>query len=296
LYRQHHEEHTMIRTTVTTALALTLAAGCGAAVDEQQEHVDRMAHEHRHDAPVSNPTSETEPAVPVTTEQVSYGEVDGTAVTGYLARPEGHQGPLPGLIVIHEWWGLNDNVRAMARRLAGEGYAALAVDLYRGATADDPGAARDLMIATNGAPELAENNLRQAYRYLTDTLGAPRVASIGWCFGGGWSLATALLLPSELDAAVIYYGRLVTDRDRLATLDMPILGLFGSDDQGIPIDDVRAFEAALDELGKDATIVVYEGADHAFANPSGRNYQPEAARQSWQETIRFLDRHLRGNN
>jgi carboxymethylenebutenolidase len=123
-------------------------------------------------------------------------------------------------------------------------------------------------------------------------LKAPAVGSIGWCFGGGWSLTTALLLPGQLDAAVIYYGHLVTDPQRLATLDIPILGLFGEQDQGIPLDGVRAFEGALKELGKDAKILVYPGADHAFANPSGRNYQPETAEKAWLETTAFLERTL----
>ncbi len=282
-----------ITSSLAAAVVFAMALPGLAQQVDHIEHADRMAHEHRHDAPVSNPGSEAEPDHPVTGEFVTYATVDGVPVQGYLARPEGVTGPLPGLIVIHEWWGLNDNVRAATRRLAGEGYAALAVDLYRGQTAGDATTARALMVAANESPELAEANLRQAFRHLTDELQAPKVASIGWCFGGGWSLEAALLLPTELDAAVIYYGRLVTDPDRLASLDMPILGLFGGEDQGIPIEDVRAFESALEALGKDATIIVYEGADHAFANPSGRNFEPEAATQAWQETVRFLAAHLR---
>ena len=118
------------------------------------------------------------------------------------------------------------------------------------------------------------------------------MASIGWCFGGAWSLNTALAMPDTLDAAVIYYGHLVTDPERLETLQMPILGLFGAEDQGIPLDSVEAFSSALETLGKDATIVVYPGADHAFANPSGHNYQPEAAEAAWRETVSFLGRVL----
>lgn len=280
-------------TSILAVAALSLAVGCGAAPDEQREHADRMAKEHAHDAPVANPASQTAPAVEVVASDVQYATVDGRPVTGFLARPAGAEGALPGLIVIHEWWGLNDNIRAMTQRLAGEGYVALAVDLYGGQAAADPDAAYKLMTAANERPTTAEDNLRQAYAHLTGELEAPAVASIGWCFGGGWSLATALLLPDRLDAAVIYYGHLVTDRERLAALKMPILGLFGEQDQGIPIDSVRAFEAALKELGKDATIVVYPGADHAFANPSGKNYQPEAAEKAWQETVAFLARTLK---
>jgi carboxymethylenebutenolidase len=273
--------------------ALAVAIGCTGAPDEQREHADRMAVEHAHDAPIANPASQTAPAVDVEADEVQYATVDGRAVIGYLARPAGVEGALPALIVIHEWWGLNDNIRAMTRRLAGEGFAALAVDLYSGQVADERDGAYALMTSANANPAAAEANLGQAYAYLTEELDAPNVASIGWCFGGGWSLNTALLLPDRLDAAVIYYGHLVTDPERLAALQMPILGLFGELDQGIPLEDVRAFERALADLGKDAKIIVYPGADHAFANPSGRNYQPETAAQAWRETVAFLDAELR---
>jgi carboxymethylenebutenolidase len=275
------------------AAVMSLAVGCGAAPDAQREHAERMAREHAHDAPVANPVSESAPALEVAASAVQYATVDGRAVTGYLARPAAAEGPLPGLIVIHEWWGLNDNIRAMTRRLAGEGYQALAVDLYRGEVAADRDTAFSLMTATNERPAAAEDNLRKAYSFLADEQGAPAVGSIGWCFGGGWSLGTALLLPDRLDAAVIYYGHLVTDPQRLAALQMPILGLFGEQDKGIPIDSVRSFEHALAGLGKDARIVVYPGADHAFANPSGMNYQAEAAEKAWQETAAFLARTLK---
>jgi carboxymethylenebutenolidase len=275
------------------AAVLAVAAAGSAQESGYQEHTDRMAHEHRDDAPVANPVSDTEPSAPVVTEVVSYATIDDTPVAGYLARPEHREGPLPGLIVIHEWWGLNDNIRAMTRRLAGEGYIALAVDLYGGRTADDPSTARQLMAAVGDAPATAQNNLRQAFEYLERTHHAPRVASIGWCFGGGWSLQTALLLPNRLDAAVIYYGRVVTDRAQLTTLNMPILGIFGGKDRGIPMTDVKIFEGTLAALGKDATILVFPDADHAFANPSGRNWDPKAAAQAWQDTLEFLGKHLK---
>jgi carboxymethylenebutenolidase len=278
---------------LTTILVVAALAGTGCGQRSQtQEHADRMAREHRDDAPVANPGSTTEPAAPVTAEEVHYATVGGEHVTGYLSRPEDAAGPRPGLIVIHEWWGLNDNIRSATRRLAGEGYAALAVDLYGGRTAEDPSAARELMVATNENPAAAEANLEQAYRYLKEEIGSPQVASIGWCFGGGWSLQTALMLPDQLDAAVIYYGRLVTDPERLAILEMPILGLFGGQDQGIPVDDVHTFQETLARLGKDAEIHIYPDANHAFANPSGRNYDPEAADAAWRETTQFLAEHL----
>ena len=138
-----------------------------------------------------------------------------------------------------------------------------------------------------------EDNLRQAYAYLEGTRQAPKVGTIGWCFGGGWSLSTALLLPDKIDATVIYYGRLESDPGKLKPLSMPILGLFGELDKGIPVDSVRAFEAALTAAGKSAEIHVYPGADHAFANASGGRYKADAAEDAWAKTVAFFGKHLR---
>ena len=271
-------------------LALLIAAVLTFACGSDDDYADRMAEEHKDDTPVASPAAQPEPATAVETERVSYATVGEEEVTGFLARPTAAEGA-PGVIVIQEWWGLNENIESMTRQLAGEGYLALAVDLYGGQVASDRDGARALMQAAMGDPEALKDNLRQAHAYLT-AQGAPKVGSIGWCFGGGWSLQTAIELPGELDAAVIYYGRVVTERDQLATLTTPVLGHFGSEDQGIPLDGVREFEKLLGELGKDASVHVYEGADHAFANPSGTRYQAEAAELAWKRTLTFFEQHL----
>jgi len=246
-------------------LLLGLSVGCGSSGDD--EYAERMAAEHEGDEPVASGAAASTPDGVVEAEDVIYAEVGGVPVTGYLAKPAGGGESLPGIIVIQEWWGLNDNIRSMARQLAGQGYAALAVDLYGGQVATDSEMARSLMSESMGHEADLEENLRQAHDYLAEQLGAARVGVIGWCFGGGWSLRTALMLPGEIDATVIYYGRLITDRERLATLEMPVLGVFGAEDGGIPIESVREFEAALNDLGKDAQVLIYDGAEHAFANP-----------------------------
>jgi carboxymethylenebutenolidase len=120
------------------------------------------------------------------------------------------------------------------------------------------------------------------------------VGVIGWCFGGGWSLRSALLLGEAVDAAVVFYGQPITDPQRLAALEAPLLGIFGGQDSSIPVADVRRLESTLRELGKTAEVHVYEEAGHAFANPSGERYVPEAARQAWEETLAFLGEHLEG--
>ncbi len=284
-------------------MTFVLAAGCGGQGDTDEDFTDRMATEHEGDAPVASPAAKAGPARPVTAERVVYATIDGQEVTGYLARPESAEdtagaaaddpakGP-PAIILIHEWWGLNENIESMARQLAGEGYAALAVDLYGGEVAGDRDAARALMQAVNKNKATAKRNLRQARAYLKKQLRARKAGVIGWSFGGGWALQAALLQPDRINATVIYYGRLVVDSERLAALESPVLGIFGSEDQGVPIDSVRKFESALQELGKDAAIHVYEGANHAFANPSGTRYNAEAATDAWEKTLAFLRQHL----
>ncbi len=270
-------------------LALALTGGTPASSDE--EHMNAMWDEHAGDSPVASPSSLASPRLPIVESQVVYTTLGDTPVSGFLARPESSQ-EAPGILVIHEWWGLNDNIRAMTRRLAGEGYVALAVDLYGGEVAEDRDAARRLMREAMAQPESILENLRQAHRFLADDQGAPRTGSVGWCFGGGWSLQAALALPGELDASVMYYGRVETDPARLATLETPLLGLFGSEDRGIPVEDVRAFERELAALGKPAEIRVYEGAGHAFANPSGTRYQANAAEDAWRRTLDFFRKQL----
>jgi carboxymethylenebutenolidase len=248
------------------------------------DYVDAMAREHAADQPVAGAAG-GEAAAGVVGEEIDYG-----AGRGYLARPAGT--PRAGLVVIHEWWGLNDNIREMSNRLAAEGYLALAVDLYEGNVAGEPAEARALMQALMRDEDRAARHLQAALRWLENDGGVAQVGSIGWCLGGAMSLRLALLMPEELDAAVIYYGRLVTDPAELAPLRMPILGIFGGQDRGIPVESVREFEMALQALGKTHEIVIYEDADHAFANPSGTRYQPEAAADAWQRTLAFLDAHL----
>lgn len=258
------------------------------------DYAERMAKEHQGDKPVATEVASLEPAVEVSSTMVDYATVDGQSVQGFFAQPAAATEPLPGIIAIHEWWGLNDNIKSVSERLAGEGYSVLAVDLYGGQVTNQPDQAKQLLQSVSDNPTPAEENLRQAYNYLVQEQKAPRIGSIGWCFGGAWSLNTGLLLPDQLDALVIYYGRLKTDPDVLAPLQMPIAGFFGGQDQGIPVADVNAFESALKDLNKTAEIHIYDQADHAFANPSGQKYNPEAAKDAWEKTTAFLAKTLKG--
>jgi carboxymethylenebutenolidase len=277
---------------IVSLLTLTLIPAMSHA-DDEKTAMEKMAQEHQHDKPVATAAATTAPAQEVTGQDVVYATVAGKPVKGFLAKPKNAKGPLPGIVVIHEWWGLNDNIRQMAKRLAGEGYAALAVDLYGGQVADTPDKAMELMkgVLANTAP--GSENVRQAYSYLETQEKAPKIGVIGWCFGGGWSLQTALLLPDKIDATVIYYGHLETDKAKLGLLKMPVLGFFGGKDQSIPPASVHEFEKALKDLGKSVEVHIYDDASHAFANPSGGAYNEAAAKDSWQRTVAFLAKNLK---
>jgi carboxymethylenebutenolidase len=283
---------------VLAVLAVLAVLFLGSARADEKSDAAKMAEQHKHDKPTATAAATKPPAQEVTGEDVVYATVGGKPVHGYLAKPASAKasakGPLPGLIVIHEWWGLNDNIRGMAKRLAGEGYTALAVDLYGGQTADTPDKAKELMGAVLQDTAPGMENVKQAYAFLKTQEKAPKIGVIGWCFGGGWSLQTALLLPDKIAATVIYYGHLETDKAKLAPLKMPILGFFGGKDQSIPVASIREFEKALKDLGKSVEIHIYDDADHAFANASGGNYNAKDAEDAWKRTTVFFKKHLKG--
>lgn len=290
-----------LRKYIGLAVAVILIlSGWGIATSQARPphtSIAQMVHQHQGDRPLPTPLVAQAPRMPVRSRMVEYGTLEDKPLMGYLTVPESHESPraqsLPAIIVIHEWWGLNDNIKQMSDRLAGEGYIVLAVDLYGGASAETPEQARELVTQANNNPDQLSENLRLAYQYLEQEQSAPKIASLGWCFGGRWSLNTALLLPTQLDAAVIYYGGgMVTDPEQLKTLEMPILGIFGELDQNPSVEVVRQFEATLQDLNKTAEIYIYDNADHAFANPSGTRYNAEAAEDAWQKTLQFLTRHL----
>lgn len=257
------------------------------------ENVEAMSREHADDTATPSQAASVDPdRAVIVDERMAYAEVRNELSYGHFVFPEDMIEPYPAIIVIHEWWGLNDGVRAMANRLAGLGYIVLAVDLYGGKTASSPGEAREMMLQVSRTPDKASENIRQAYRFLENIAEAPRIASLGWCFGGGWSLNTALLFPNELDAAVIYYGQVTDNEEKLATLNMPILGIFAEEDTGISVASVRRFRAALASLEKDYQIEIFPGVGHAFANPTGSNYDAEAAGKAWDLTVAFLESRL----
>src|SRR5229473_3910939 len=219
-------------------------------------------------------------------KNVSYKSGDET-VQGMLYAPAG-SGPFPAIVVIHEYWGLNDWVKEQASKLADQGYEALAIDLYRGKVATTPDMAHEIM---RGVPEdRAKRDLHAAFEFLQSqpNVKKSRIGAIGWCMGGGYSLDVALQEPA-LAADVINYGHLATDPEALKKINAPILGLFGGQDRGITPDDVHKFEEALKKLGKRVEIKIYPDAGHAFENPNNKQgYRAEDAADAWKRTVDFL--------
>jgi len=272
---------------LAAALMLFALAGCRRAA-APDAHLDSLAHEHAGDSTGATGIVQP-PRVPVVSRAVQYG-----TATGFLALPQDSAGgALPGLIVVHEWWGLNDNIRRMAERLAGEGYRVLAVDLYGGHVATTPDSALAFVQATLASPQNVAGNVRSAFTTLAQ-MGAPKVGILGWCFGGGVAAKMSVAMPLQLDAAVIYYGDVggITAQ-QIRPLGMPVRAFFGGQDTSIPVDTVRAFEQRLKTAGKDAVITVYPEAGHAFANPTGENYEAGPAEEAWRETVAFLARTLK---
>ncbi|MGK7930725.1 MAG: dienelactone hydrolase family protein [Microcystaceae cyanobacterium] len=280
--------------TVLGFLCALLWAGIVHATHPNLSYPQQMWELHQSDRPIPSPLISQSPRQSVTGRKITYGNLADQPLRGYFSHPREAKDNLPAIIVIHEWWGLNKNITKMTDKLAGEGYKALAVDLYGGKVADTPQQARELVTEALKNPKQLEENLKQAYLFLDKGENAPKIGTIGWCFGGTWSLNTALLLPEQIDATVIYYGGgITTDSEKLKALAMPILGIFGELDKNPPPETVKQFEATLNDLGKLADIHIYPNADHAFANPSGNRYNQVAAEDAWQKTTAFLAKYLK---
>ena len=221
-----------------------------------------------------------------TLDSVSLSLPGGEKVAAALARPKGESAG--AVILIHEWWGLNDQIKAVAAELAGQGYTALAVDLFGGKVAKTPEEAKAQTVAVD--PARARATL-VAWHDRLRAEGHRRIAVMGWCFGGGWALNAALAAP--FDAAIVYYGNVAKNAADLKDLRAPVLGHFGRKDKSINEAMVAGFEAALGRAGKrDLATIHWYDADHAFANPTGARYDAEDAALAWQRTLHFLKQTL----
>ena len=214
------------------------------------------------------------------------------SVSAYLARPEG-LGPWPGLIVIQEWWGLDDQTRSVADRFAGIGYLAVAPDLYEGelASLGDSDKATVLKQKYETTAPAKLEKVFDSLKSAGDCTG--KIGSVGFCFGGRMSLALGLTRP--LNGVVTFYGGGMQNLfDRMESFKAPaVLGLFGDKDVSIPPGTIQEFDNLLARLGIDHQVIVYPNSGHAFFRDSDPSvYKPEASRDAWDRVTEFLAAHL----
>ncbi len=222
-----------------------------------------------------------------TLESITLETDGGLTVSAALALPD--RTPAASVLLIHEWWGLNDQIKAVAAELAREGYFALAIDLYGGAVTDDRQEASTLMGQVD--PLAALDTIGSWLRWLkAEERVNGKIGTIGWCFGGGWSLTGSTVEP--VDATVVYYGRVTVAPESLETLQGPVLGHFATEDKFINADMVSGFEANMDTIGHPYTTHWYE-ANHAFANPTSARYDSDDAATAWRRTLEFFETHLK---
>jgi len=223
-------------------------------------------------------------------QEVELTTQGGKSVKAALALPAST--PAPTLVLIHEWWGLNDQIKAVAADLAGQGYVALAVDLYDGKLAG-PGDRENARAYMQGvvATEATDTLMSWVAWLKGHDKGNGKIGTVGWCFGGGWSLNAGIATP--LDATVVYYGRVNRTAEDLKALKGPVLGHYATQDKWINQEMVSGFEAAMKAAGKTATSHWYE-ADHAFANPTSARYDEADAKLAWERTLAFFTANLQG--
>lgn len=222
-------------------------------------------------------------------QMVEFGS-NGANAAGYLARPASGSGP--GVIVIQEWWGLVDHIKALADRFAAEGFFALAPDLYHGDSTTSPDDAGRLMMALDIERAISELGGAEQVLLGLDGIRGSTVGVVGFCMGGRLALAAACKRP-QIGACVNFYGVHPNVSLDLAGLRAPVLGLFGENDGFVAQEDVRKLEHELQQAGKSATFHVYPGADHAFFNDSRPDvYNEEAAGDAWNRTLDFFREHL----
>ncbi|GIX49083.1 MAG: hypothetical protein KatS3mg131_3294 [Candidatus Tectimicrobiota bacterium] len=221
-------------------------------------------------------------------QKVTLQTASGATVHAFLATPQ--QVPAPAVVLIHEWWGLNDQIKAVAAEFAQHGFLALAVDLFGGNVATTPEAAR-AQVAALDAGRATETLVGWIAWLRQHPSSTGKIGTVGWCFGGGWSLNVSLATP--VDGTVIYYGDVRKTPEQLQRLRGPVLGHFATRDHWITADMVRAFTQAMAAAGKPVTVYWYD-AEHAFANPTGARYDAQDAQLAWSRTLAFFRQHLGG--
>ena len=220
-------------------------------------------------------------------EMITFATPDGQEGSAYAIRAEGNSDQY--LLVIHEWWGLNDHIKQEADQLYKDldGVNVLALDLYDGQVATERDQAAQIMQSIQ--TERAQAIINGAIEYAGEDAN---VATIGWCFGGGWSLQATILAGEQAAGCVMYYGMPVKEMREIEKISTDVLGIFGLQDGGITPEVVNTFEQQMEEADKDITVEMYD-AGHGFANPSNPKYDEEATEDAYQKTLAFLKGHLK---
>jgi carboxymethylenebutenolidase len=225
---------------------------------------------------------------------ITYTGENGVTLNGYLAMPEG-EGPHPAVLLIHEWWGINEGITILADELAKEGYVVLAPDAYRGETTNMIPRAIFLRLGTPEEQVFADVDASLAYLRTLENVDTDRVASMGFCFGGGHSLQLGMRQSENLALTIIYYGSLVTAPNQLEKLRAasPVLGIFAEEDQQILVADVLEFEANLNTLDIPNEITIYPEVGHGFLNEDNYKEPETAGGMAWAQTLAFLEENLK---
>ncbi|HHW86074.1 MAG TPA: dienelactone hydrolase family protein [Chloroflexi bacterium] len=240
---------------------------------------------------VGSPDTNMTTAAGLVVGAVEYIGPGDETLSGYWARPEG-DGSWPAVVVLQEWWGLNEHIKDVTRRIANEGYVALAPDLYKGQVATEPDAARKLVMELDMPAAVQEIGSAIDHLLTQDFVAGEKVGIVGFCMGGRLVLMTALT-NEKLAVAVPFYGSPLAPEEA-ANVKAPVLGLYGADDGGIPVAAVQAMGDALTAAGIDNEIHIYAGAPHAFFNDTRESYRPEAAADAWQRMLAWFEKYLAG--
>jgi carboxymethylenebutenolidase len=283
--RQFLRRATLLLGGAAAANALLLAAN-GASIPE----VARASGQLTPEASLSATMAATGQAANIETSVVQFAAGTSQA-PGYLARPTG-DGPFPAVVVIQEWWGVDDHIKSVVERFAGQGYAAITPDLYRGKVAKEPNDAQQLVMLMQ--MDQALKDVQGAVDYLAQQsyVSPKKPGVIGFCAGGRLAILMSYQ-GKNVGAVVSFYGSGAnpTDED-LKNVSAPMLRIYGDQDQGNPIDKVSAWEPKLKEYGKISDIVVYKGAQHAFFNDTRPSYNKEAAQDAWKRTLDWFGKYL----
>ncbi|MEL7025355.1 MAG: dienelactone hydrolase family protein [Pseudomonadota bacterium] len=274
-------------------ICLAILTGCGekdtatAPADSAPESSADTSEQ-----PADSDQSALREPLAVAGEMFPYSETDDDLIRGYFAFPETMVEPLPAVIMIHEWWGLTDGVKAAAEELAAQGFMVLAVDMYYGEATNDGAKAGALARQLLEDMESGDENLTAAIKFLKDVAGAPVVAAYGWSQGAQWAVRCAQNNGEDISAVVAYYGQPDTDPTSVEAMSAPVLTIHGGEDSTIPMADVRAFREVAAALGKTVDVMVVLEGINGFASPGDRRFNQAHAERAFDRAVGFLHKNL----